>query len=80
MLDVAPMDFKGTCTNPRIRAVDTALLLSPQRAADFLGIGRTKLLALAKARRVKAVREGERTYFVRASLVEYQDSLPPRGS
>jgi hypothetical protein len=74
------MQFNGTCENRRIRAVDKALLLSPSRAADFLGIGRTKLLALAKARRVKAVREGERIYFVRASLIEYQESLPPRGA
>lgn len=72
------MEFVAVCQNKRIRAVDRALLLSPQRAADFLGIGRTKLLALAKAKKIKAVREDERTYFVRASLVAYQESLPPR--
>lgn len=68
--------FNGTCQNGRIRAVDKALLLSPQRAADFLGIGRTKLLGLAKAKRIKTRRMDDRTYFVRASLVEYAESLP----
>ena len=72
------MEFVGKCQNSRIRAVDKALLLSPQRAADYLGIGRTKLLALAKAKRIEAVREGERSYFVRASLIAYQKSLLPR--
>ena len=74
------MKFVATCTarNSRIRAVDTALLLSPQRAGDFLGIGRTKLLALRRAGRVKAREIDGRTYFVRASLVEYLESLPSR--
>ncbi|HEY5066327.1 MAG TPA: helix-turn-helix domain-containing protein [Xanthobacteraceae bacterium] len=50
-------------------------LLTPQKAADFLGIGRTKLLALAKAGRLKAKRLDGRIYFVVASLQRFLDSL-----
>ena len=52
------------------------LLLSPQKAADFLGVGRTKLLALASAGRIKAKEVDGRYYFVAASLQKFSDSLP----
>ncbi len=51
-------------------------LLPPQKAADFLGIGRTKLLALWRAGRLKAKRLDGRTYFVVASLQRVLDLLP----
>ena len=46
-----------------------------QKAADFIGIGRTRLLALLKERRVKAKVDKGRRYFVTASLVEYLTTL-----
>ena len=51
-------------------------LLSPQKAADYLGIGRTKLLTLAKAKRIETKRLDGRTYFVVASLDQFLKSLP----
>jgi len=50
-------------------------LLTPQKAADFIGIGRTRLLALLKAKRVRAKLENGRRYFVTASLLEYVATL-----
>jgi excisionase family DNA binding protein len=51
-------------------------LLTPQKAADYLGIGRTKLLALAAAKRIKAKELDGRYYFLVASLQKFLDSLP----
>jgi hypothetical protein len=51
------------------------LLLTPQKAQDFLGIGRTKLLALAAAKRIKAKEPDGRYYFVTAALQKFSDSL-----
>ena len=50
-------------------------LLTPQKAADFLGIGRTKLLALARAGRIKAKRLDGRLYFLTASLQQFLAGL-----
>ncbi len=55
----------------RIESIPTPILLSPQRAEDFLGIGRTKLIALAKARKIESVRSGRHRYFTHASLLKY---------
>jgi hypothetical protein len=50
-------------------------LLTPQKAADFIGIGRTRLLALLKAKRVRAKLIEGRRYFLTASLMEYLATL-----
>jgi hypothetical protein len=50
-------------------------LLTPQKAADFIGIGRTRLLALLKAKRVRAKLENGRHYFLTASLLAYVATL-----
>jgi len=55
---------------------DQPLTLSPQKAADYLGVGRTKLLALAKAGRIKTKRLDGRLYFTTASLRAFLASLP----
>lgn len=77
---MSAIKFIGTCGNGRLQTVEKALLLSPSRAADYLGIGRTKLLGLAKAKKIKTKRIDDRTFFVRASLVEYAESLTDRPS
>jgi hypothetical protein len=52
------------------------LSLTPQKAADFLGVGRTKLLALARAGKIKAKDIDGRYYFVTASLQKFLDCAP----
>ena len=59
----------------RTQSLPVPLLLTPQKAADFIGIGRTSLLALLKARRVRAKLIDGRRYFLTASLVEYLATL-----
>jgi hypothetical protein len=51
-------------------------LLSPQKAQDRIGIGRTKLLALGRAGRIKTKELDGRYYFVAASLDKFAESLP----
>jgi hypothetical protein len=51
------------------------VFLTPQKAADFIGIGRTRLLALLKAGKVKAKLDNGRRYFVTASLVAHIATL-----
>jgi hypothetical protein len=50
--------------------------MSPAKAAAFLGVGRTKLLALARAGRIKTKELDGRYYFVTASLQRFLDSHP----
>jgi excisionase family DNA binding protein len=54
------------------------LLLTPQKSADLLGIGRTRLLQLAKEGKIKVRRDGNRRYFITASLLQYVASLEER--
>lgn len=60
----------------RTQSFPVPILLTPQKAADLLGVGRTSLLALLKAKKLKAKKIGDRYYFVTASLVEYEAGLP----
>lgn len=53
-----------------------SLLLSPQKAGDYLGIGRTKLLALAAAGRIEVKTLDGRHYFTTQSLERFAASLP----
>jgi predicted site-specific integrase-resolvase len=59
----------------RTQTLPVPLLLTPQKAADFVGIGRTSLLALLKAGKVKAKLDNGRRYFVTASLVAHIATL-----
>jgi hypothetical protein len=52
------------------------LLLTPQKAQDRIGVGRTKLLALGRAGRIKTKELDGRYYFVTASLDKFAESLP----
>jgi hypothetical protein len=60
----------------RPKAPPSPLTLTPQKAEDFLGVGRTKLLALARAGRIKAKELDGRYYFLTASLQKFLDALP----
>lgn len=51
------------------------ILLSPQRAADMLGIGRTSLLTLLREKKIKAKVFKGRHYFTTVSLLEYLKTL-----
>jgi hypothetical protein len=57
-----------------MRTVSPSLLLTPQKTCDYLGIGRTKLLALGRAGRIKAKEIDGRYYFITASLQKFLDS------
>ena len=59
----------------RTQTFPVPLLLTPQKAADFVGIGRTSLLALLKAKRVRAKLIDGRRYFLTASLVAHIATL-----
>ena len=59
----------------RTQTLPVPLYLTPQKASDFVGIGRTRLLALLKARKVKAKLDKGRRYFDTASLIEYLATL-----
>jgi hypothetical protein len=54
----------------------SSLLLSSRKAADYIGIGRTKLLALGAAGKIKAKLQDGKRYYVTASLHRYVESLP----
>jgi hypothetical protein len=54
----------------------SSLLLSSRKAANYLGIGRTKLLALGAAKRIKAKWQDGKRYYVTSSLQQYVESLP----
>jgi excisionase family DNA binding protein len=60
----------------RTKSPPSSLLLTPQKAADYLGYARSTLRKLLKAGKIKAKIEGGRRYFVAASLQAYVESLP----
>ena len=57
-------------------ALPTLALLSPADAADALGIGRTKLLELVRAGRVRCVMMDGRIRVPVEALQEFRDALP----
>ena len=59
----------------KIQSFPVPMLLTPQKAADHLGIGRTRLRALLKAKQVRAKLIEGRRYFITASLLEYLTTL-----
>jgi len=68
-------------TGRRVRAHTLAmetkpLTLSPTKAAAYLGIGRTKLLALVRAGRIEARKLDGRIRVTTASLDAFLASLP----
>jgi hypothetical protein len=54
----------------------SSLLLSARKAADYIGVGRTKLLALGAAKRIKAKELDGKRYYIAASLQKFVESLP----
>jgi len=60
---------------PRSQLPAVPLYLTPHKAADHIGVGRTRLLALLKTGKIKAKLDNGRRYFLMASLVKYMDTL-----
>lgn len=58
------------------KSVPSSLLLTPQKAAEYLGYARSTLRKLLKAGKIKAKVDNGRRYFVAASLVAYVETLP----
>ncbi len=56
------------------------ILCSTREAAHRLGIGRTKLFALLKDGRIKAVRLGAKTLIAASELEAFAATLPERES
>jgi hypothetical protein len=56
------------------------VLMSPRAAEDFLGIGRTRLLKLAREGKLQVRRDVDngRRYFVTESLIEYVRTMEER--
>ena len=62
----------------RNQTLPVPVLLTPQKTADLIGIGRTRLLALAREGKVKVRRDGDRRYFVTASVLAYIGTMDDR--
>jgi hypothetical protein len=60
----------------KTQTIPVPVLLTAQKAADFIGFERSTLRKLLKAGKIKARLDNGRRYFVTASLVEYIESLP----
>ena len=59
-----------------MRVKPSSLLLSPAKAGAYLGIGRTKLLQLEAAGRIKSKSLDGRRFFSTGSLMAFADDLP----
>jgi excisionase family DNA binding protein len=57
-------------------AISPLALLSPADAADALGVGRTKLLELVRAGRVRCVMMDSRIRVPVEAIQEFRDALP----
>ena len=55
--------------------VDTQLLLSVEKAADVIGLGRTRTYELVMAKKIQSVKVGRRRLVVRSSLADFVQAL-----
>ena len=59
----------------KIQSLPVPVLLTPQKAADFIGFERSTLRKLLKAKKIEAKLKDGRRYFLTASLVRYVATL-----
>lgn len=61
---------------PKHQDATSPKFLPPQKASDYIGLGRTRLMALLRLGKIKGKRDNGRAYLSVKSLDDYMAALP----